>query len=141
IGACTVQAIGRRIGQGRLLVGAVIAAAIGVAGLGLSSVLLVSAVLAGVVAASTNAFGVTEGLLLQTMTPPPIRGRVLAIDGVVANIANPIGILAASLLVDRLGGRVVLVGMAVIALVGVLAILTIRRPMVLLDVAEDGALV
>ena len=102
---------------------------------------MLSALLAALVAGATNAFGVTEGLLLQTMTPPPIRGRVLAIDGVVANIANPIGILAAGLLVDRLGGRVVLVGMAVIALVGVLAILTIRRPMVLLDVAEDGALV
>jgi predicted MFS family arabinose efflux permease len=141
LGAFSVQTIGRRIGQGRLLIGAVLAASLGVAGLGLSSSLVLSALLAALVAGSTNAFGVTEGLLLQTMTPPQIRGRVLAIDGVIANIANPVGILTAGLLVDRFGGRVVLVGMAVIALVGVLAILGVRRPVVLLDVADDGALV
>ena len=141
IGAFTVQAVGRRVGQGRLLVGAVIASAVGVAGLGLSSVLLLSAVLAGLVAAATNAFGVTEGLLLQTMTPPPIRGRVLALDGVASNIANPLGILAVGLLVAAYGAPVVMVGMAFVALSGVLAILAVRRPVVLLDLDDDGLLV
>jgi predicted MFS family arabinose efflux permease len=141
IGAFTVQDLGRWLGQGRLLVVALVASAIGVAGLGSSSVLLLSAGLAGLVAAATNAFGVTEGLLLQTMTPPPIRGRVLAIDGVVANVANPLGILAVGLLAEQFGAGPVMLGMAVVAVGGVFAILAVRRPVVLLDVDEDGQLV
>ena len=75
------------------------------------------------------------------MTPPPIRGRILAIDGVVANIANPLGILTVGLLVDRFGAREVLIGMAIVAVVGVLTILAVRRPVALLDVDEEGDLV
>jgi predicted MFS family arabinose efflux permease len=141
ISAALVPIAARHLGQGRLMVATIAAAATGIAGLGLSSSFLLSAAFGALVAAATNTFGVVEGLLLQTMTPPPIRGRVLAIDGVIFNIANPLGILGAGLLVDQLGARTLLVGMAALCLLGVFAILLLRRPVVILDVDDAGELV
>jgi len=110
------------------------------AGLGVSDTLWLSLILAAVVAAFTNIFVATEGLLIQTMTPAPIRGRVLALDGVTSNLASPLGTLSAGLLIEPIGARAALLGMAGGALAAGALVVVARRAILRLGINENGEL-
>ena len=138
IGGTIISPLARRLGQGRLLVTAVVAAGTGIAGLALSGSVLSSSVLATVAGGASNAASVTSGLLLQTMSPPRLRGRVLALDGVASNIVNPASLLGVGLLVDRVGAEPVLLAMGGLIVVAVVTIIVAHRPMLDLDVDAQG---
>lgn len=138
VGGTIITPLARRLGQGRLLVAGVLAAAAGIAGLAMSGSVLTSSVLAAVAGGASNVASVTSGLLLQTMSPPRLRGRVLALDGVVANIVNPASLLGVGLLVDRIGAQVVLLAMSGLIALAVGSIVLAHRPVVGLDVDGQG---
>jgi MFS family permease len=138
--AFAIHVLNRRFSRGRILVATLAAAAVGVAALGLSGSLGVSLVLAALVGACTNMFGATEGLLVQTMTPPAIRGRVLAVDGVIFNIANPLGTMIAGLLIAPLGARTVLLLMSGLGLAATALIVASRRGILWVGINEHGEL-
>jgi predicted MFS family arabinose efflux permease len=140
IGAFAIHVLNRRFSRGRVLVGTLVASAIGLAALGLSGELAISLLLAALIGACTNMFGATETVLVQTMTPPAIRGRVLAVDGVAFNIANPLGTLIAGLLIAPLGARTVLVLLSGLGLVATALIVASRRGILWVGINEQGEL-
>ena len=141
LGGTFLAFAGRRLGQGRLLAAAIITAASGIAGLAISHSLLLSMVLAALVAGGSNAASMTASLLLQTMSPPRMRGRVLALDSVVSSLANPISLLGVGLLVERLGPTPVLLAMAGLGILALAAVRLAHRPILTLDVDSRGHLV
>ena len=136
VGGLVMAPLGRRIGQGRFLFLAVAISIVGVAGLSVSTVLLLSCALAAVAGGADNASALTRGLLLQTISPPRLRGRILALDGVVSALSNPTCLLAIGLLVAAHGPTPVLFGMAMLAALGLILVTLAHRP--LLDVQVEG---
>jgi MFS family permease len=139
LGGLVMAPLGRRFGHGRFLVAAVALSIMGVAGLSLSSSLILSCVLAAVAGGADNASALTRGLLLQTFSPARLRGRVLALDGVVSAVANPACLLAVGLLVASHGAGPVLFGMSGLAAAGLAALVVAHRPVAGLVVADGGA--
>ena len=64
----------------------------------------------------------------------------MAVDGVVFNLANPLGTMVAGLLIAPLGARAVLAGMAVLAVVMATVIVLTRRGLLWLGINEKGEL-
>jgi hypothetical protein len=81
---------------------------------------------------------VTSGLLLQTMAPPRLRGRVLALDSVLWNLINPGSLLVLGLSVAQFGAQPVLLAMGALAAVTVATIAFLHRPVLHLDVDAKG---
>jgi MFS family permease len=130
--------LGRRLGQGALFLAGVTVAGAGIVALGLSGSVLVSSVVAAVIGGASIGASVTSGMLLQTMSPPRLRGRVLALDSVLWNLVNPVSLLVIGLAVAQVGAGPVLVGMGLLAAVAVGAIGLGHRPVVHLDVDPEG---
>jgi MFS family permease len=130
--------LGRRLGQGALFLAGVTVAGAGIVALGLSGSVLVSSVVAAVIGGASIGASVTSGMLLQTMSPPRTRGRVLALDSVLWNLVNPVSLLVIGLAVAQVGAGPVLVGMGLLAAVAVGAIGLGHRPVVHLDVDPEG---
>lgn len=117
----------RLVGAGRLLVVAVAAGALALAFLGLSRWLPATLVAALVVNAGLIVYTAMASLLLQSMTSVGLRGRVMAIHGMVGFGLMPIGMLAVGIATDALGVATILVVMGAMTLVGVAAIVVVDR--------------
>lgn len=135
-GGLLMAPLSRRIGQGRFLVGSIALSIVGVAGLSLSTSLALSCLLAALAGGADNASALTRALLLQTYSPARLRGRVLALDGVVSALANPASLLAVGLLVATYGASPILLGLAVLAGLALFLLTFAHRPVLRLH--ADG---
>ncbi len=138
VGGILLAPLGRRLGQGRLFLMGVVVAGAGVAALGLSHSAVASAVVAALIGGASIGASVTSGLLLQTMSPPRLRGRVLALDSVLWNLVNPVSLLALGLAVAQVGAGPVLLAMGVLAALSVGTIALAHGPVLHLDMDASG---
>jgi MFS family permease len=139
--AITLETFGRRIGRGRLLVGSTVAAAVAIGAIGLTGVLGISLGLSLLISLFTSTFAGAAALLLQTIAPPRMRARILALYGFVFYSILPVATVTAGALVDEFGVRAVLLGMAVLMIGGAGAIALAHRELLGTDVGRDGGLV
>ena len=139
--AITLETFGRRIGRGRLLVGSTVAAGIAIGAIGLTGVLGISLGLSLLISLFTSTFAGVAALLLQTIAPPRMRARILALYGFVFYSILPVATVTAGALADEFGVRAVLLGMAVLMIVGAGAIALAHRELLGTDVGRDGGLV
>jgi predicted MFS family arabinose efflux permease len=140
LGGAVLAPVARRAGQGRLALLAVATAGLGVAGLGFSHSVPVSSAVAALIGGTSIGASVTTGLLVQTMTPPRLRGRVLALDSVIYNLVNPASLLILGLSVDGFGAAPVLLVMGLLTALCVSAVAVAHRPVLQLDVDSSGGL-
>lgn len=138
VGGILLAPLGRRLGQGRLFLVGVVVAGAGVAALGLSHSAVASAVVAALIGGASIGASVTSGLLLQTMSPPRLRGRVLALDSVLWNLVNPVSLLALGLAVAQVGAGPVLLAMGVLAALSVGTIAIVHGAVLRLDLDSSG---
>jgi MFS family permease len=140
LGAAVLAPAARRAGQGRLALCAVVTAGVGVASLGFSHSVVLSSAVAAVIGGASIGASVTTALLVQTMTPPRLRGRVLALDSVIFNLVNPASLLVLGLSVEAFGAAPVLLTMGVLTALCVAAVALAHRPVLHLDVDASGEL-
>lgn len=107
IGTVVVDAAGRRLRRGPVLLTAVGAAGLALATLGVAPHLAIALGLAGLITMTMIIYHVTSMTLLQVLAPARMRGRVLAIFDLVRLGVVPLGSLAAGLLVPEIGVAVV----------------------------------
>ncbi len=139
-GGAVLAPLGRRVGHGRLAIVAVVLAGVGIAVLGVSHTVIASSVVAAIIGGASIGASVTTGLLLQTMTPPRLRGRVLALDSVTFNLINPVSLLVLGLSVEGFGATPVLAAMGLLAAVCIASVAVAHRPVLHLDVDAQGEL-
>jgi predicted MFS family arabinose efflux permease len=106
-GTVLVDAAGRRLRRGPVLLTALGAAGLALATLGVAPHLAIALGLAGLITMSMIIYHVTSMTLLQVLAPSRMRGRVLAIFDLVRLGVVPLGSLAAGLLVPEIGVTVV----------------------------------
>ena len=138
-GTMVVDAAGRRLRRGPVLLTALGAAGVALAILGVAPHLVVALGFAGLITMSMIIYHVTSMTLLQVLAPPRMRGSVLAIFDLVRLGMVPLGSLAAGLLVPLIGVTGVFLaygGLLVAA--GVVATVACRP---LVDLQLDNALV
>jgi MFS family permease len=109
VGTVVVDAAGRRLRRGPVLLTALSAAGLSLATLGVAPHLAVALVLAGLITMSMIVYHVTSMTLLQVLAPSRMRGRVLAIFDLVRLGVVPVGSVAAGLLVVEVGVTTVFV--------------------------------
>lgn len=138
VAAFVTDPLGRRIGRGALICGALAFAAIGLAILGISASLLLSVVAVGAIAGSLGVFTATNNSLLQALSPPEMRGRVLSFYGLVVWVIFPVAAIALGHFADSFGAAPVLEAMCVLTLMSVAALLLVYRPLSKLDIGLSG---
>lgn len=138
VAAFTADPVGRFLGRGATICLALSCAAVAIALLGASTVLALSLVLVALIAGCLGIFGANNNSLLQALSPPAMRGRVLALYGLVVWVLFPAAAFATGSLADHWGARVILQAMALLT-VGALALLLVRyRQLVKLDIGRSG---
>jgi len=138
VAAFTADSFGRTLGRGAAICVALGCTAVVTAMLAVSTSLAASLVLVALIAGSLGVFGATNNSLLQALSPPVMRGRVLALYGLVVWVIFPVAAFTTGFLVDRLGARVVLLAMATLTL-GTLGLLLVTyRPLARLDIGQSG---
>ena len=75
----TTDALGRWLGRGATLLRAIVCASLAIALIGISRSLILSVLLSAMITGSLILYISTNNLLLQALTPPKMRGRVLSI--------------------------------------------------------------
>jgi MFS family permease len=139
VAAFVTDPLGRVIGRGAIISLALGCTAIALAILGLSTSLVVSVVLVGTIAGCLGVFSATNNSLLQALSPPGMRGRVLAFYGLTVWVIFPLAALGIGLSVDRFGASFVLEAMGALTLVSVAVLLLAYRPLSKLDIGLSGA--
>jgi MFS family permease len=133
-GTALVDAAGRRLRRGPVLLAALGATGLALATLGVAPHLAVALVLAGTITMAMIIYHVTSMTLLQVLAPARMRGRVLAIYDLVRLGVVPLGSLAAGLLVPEIGVAMVFVAFgSLLVIAGVIATITCR-PLVELEI-------
>jgi predicted MFS family arabinose efflux permease len=133
-GTALVDAAGRRLRRGPVLLTALGAAGLALATLGVAPHLAIALGLAGLITMSMIIYHVTSMTLLQVLAPARMRGRVLAIFDLVRLGAVPLGSLAAGLLVPELGVTVVFVVFGGLLVVAGVVPTIVCRPLVELQI-------
>jgi MFS family permease len=133
ISGTILSPVARRLGQGRVVVSGILISAAGLVGMAVSHSVIASSIFAAVAAGASIGTSVTTNLLLQTMAPPRLRGRVLALDAVLWNLVNPASLLVLGLLVDRSGAAIGLLTMGALTLIAMTAIVLAHRPVLRLE--------
>ena len=130
--------VGKRLGRGRGVVVTMVLGAVGMIGLGQSSILVVSVALVVVVAFLGSARSAMASYLMQSLTPPRMRGRVTSLADFVAQLMSISGSLAVGGLAVSAGVTPVLVGSGV-AIVVVVGLFVALWPRILrLDVDPEA---
>jgi MFS family permease len=140
VGAVVMEGMGRRLGRGRQLVLMYLACAACIAGLALTSVVPVALVLAALTTLVSIGFGGTAQLIVQTMPPPRMRARVVAVYTFAYYCALPIGTASAGTLADTFGVSAVMLAMAALTVVTTALVLLAYRPLLTVDLDEHGAI-
>ncbi len=95
-------------GSGRLMLGALGLGSCAVAVFGVSTDVTLSLLALALVGAALTAYYATANTLIQLLSPPRLRGRILSLWTLAALGAVPIGNLAAGAVADRFGAPVAL---------------------------------
>lgn len=109
-------------GDGRLMLGSLGVGSLAVALFGVSAEVGLSLVALAVVGAALTAYYSTANTLIQLLSPPRLRGRVMSLWTLAALGAMPIGSLAAGAIADRFGGPVALGGGGLLSALAVLVV-------------------
>jgi MFS family permease len=137
--AFVADPLGRVVGRGAIICLALGCTAIALAILGSTASLAVSVVVVGAIAGCLAVFSATNNSLLQALSPPEMRGRVLAFYGLVVWVIFPLASLGIGVFVDRFGASLVLEGMGALTLVSVVVLVLAYRPLSKLDIGLSGA--
>jgi MFS family permease len=139
--ALTANAIGVRLRRGRGVIVAMILGAIAMAALGISSMLWLSILLVMVVAFLGSTRSSLGAFLLQSLSPPRMRGRVASLADFIGQLMSLGGSLAVGGLAVSWGPTAVLVGAAaaIVATVGLVILLSPR--ILALDVDREARVV
>ena len=140
LAALTLESFGRWLGRGRLVVAILLGIALAVGGLGFSGLLPVSVVLAGLLAGLQYAFGGTAQLLIQTIAPPRMRGRILALYAFVVYCILPVSTISIGVLADHLGVSAVLIGMAAATIIATILVALASPALLSIDIGPAGEL-
>jgi MFS family permease len=133
-GTVVVDAAGRRLRRGPVLLAALGAAGLSLAILGVAPHLTIALALAGMITMTMIIYQVTSMTLLQVLAPARMRGRVLAIFDLVRLGVVPLGSLAAGLLVSEIGVALVFVAFGSLLVVAVVVATIACRPLVELEI-------
>ena len=114
--AFLIDPIGRRLGRGRTIIASLAVASLLLAVLAAVRILPASALTVGLLAGAASTFSATTNLLLQSLAPPNLRGRAVALYGLVYYSLQPIGLFGAGVAADGLGVAAVLAVMGACAL-------------------------
>jgi MFS family permease len=139
VAAFVTDPLGRVVGRGATICLALGCTAIALAILGISASLVVSVALVGAIAGCLGVFSATNNSLLQALSPPEMRGRVLAFYGLTVWLIFPLAAFGIGVLVDRFGASLVLEAMGALTLVSVVVLLLAYRPLSKLDIGLSGA--
>jgi MFS family permease len=136
--AVTANALGGRLRRGRAVVLLILLGAVFMAALGVSSVLVLSVALVIVVAYIGSGRSSISAYLLQSLTPPRMRGRVSSLADFIGQLMTIIGSIAIGALAVSYGPTAVLVGASAI-IVSVVLVVVIVAPWFLgLDVDAES---
>jgi MFS family permease len=138
VGAVVMEGIGRRIGRGRQIVVMFLGCAAAIAGLAVTEVLPVALVLAAAITLGSIAFGGTAQVIVQTLPPPRMRARVIAVYTFAYYCALPVGTALVGILADAFGVRAVLLGMAALTVITTTLVLLVYRELLALDLDAQG---
>ena len=139
VAAFVADPLGRVLGRGAAACLVLVCIAIALFGLGTSTSLALSIVLVGAIAGGLGVFTATNSSLLQAMSPPEMRGRVLAFYGLVVWLIFPLAALAIGNSVDRFGASHSLEAMGALTFISVVVTLIGYRPLGRLDIGQSGA--
>jgi MFS family permease len=138
IGALLLDTVGRRFGRGRAILAGVSIASVAFIFLGASRVLPLSMALMVVLTMGLGIYRVTCQLLLQTLAPARIRGRVLATFELTFWGIFSVGTFIAGVLADAVGAPTIALAFGIATLVGVALVLLLYRPFLTLDIDAEG---
>ena len=115
-GSALVGRLGERIHRGWSLLAALLIVGLAAGLLALAPWVVLAGVVLAMMGAAASAFNVAEYSILQTETPPELRGRVFAVAGVAAQFPRPPALLIAGLIAGIASVRLALGMMAWVAL-------------------------
>ena len=115
-GSTVLARRGARLHRGRTLAVSVFGAGIATTALATAPSVVVAAVVLALLGGLAAGVNVAEYSLLQTETPPELRGRVFAVANVATQCLRPPALIAAGLIADRTDARTALGAMAVAAI-------------------------
>jgi MFS family permease len=133
LGTTAVDATGRRLRRGPVLLSALAVAGLALATLGSAPHLVIALGAAGLITGSLIVYHVTSMTLLQVLAPARMRGRILAIYDLVRLGLVPPGSLVAGLLVPVIGVTGVFLSFGGLVVVAVIAATVVCRPLVVLQ--------
>ena len=113
ISALTVNTLGVRLRRGRGVVVMMLLGALGMAVLGYSRVLLLSVVIVAFVAFMGSSRSSLAQFLMQSISPPRMRGRIASLADFIAQLMSITGSLAVGVLAATWGASAVLLGCAI----------------------------
>lgn len=137
-GAIVMEGLGRRVGRGRQLVLMYLACAATISALALTEILPLGLVIAALITLASIGFGGTAQLIVQSVPPPRMRARVVAVYTFSYFCALPIGTALAGGLADAWGVRAVLLGMAALTVATTAVVVLLFRPLLRLDLDSHG---
>jgi MFS family permease len=137
-GALANDGLGRRLGQGRVLVLGLAASGLALAALGLVGSPLPALAFGAAIATGYVVHQVTVGGLLQLLAPARMRGRVVATFDLVRLGLVPIGGLVAGLLSDGLDTAFVFLVFGLLTVAGAVGTALLWRPTWSLAVDDAG---
>ena len=125
ISGLAANAVGVRLRRGRGVVVTMVLGGVCMAALGVSSILVVSIGLVVVVAFLGSSRSALSSYLMQSLTPPRMRGRVTSLADFVAQIMSITGSLAVGAAAASAGVTAVLVaaGLIIVAVVGLVVLI------------------
>jgi MFS family permease len=132
------NSLGVWLGRGRVVPLSLVLGAAGLFVLAFSTSVWLSVLLVGIVASMLILYTTTNNLVLQSLTPRSLRGRVLAIWGVAYFLSLPIGSVVAGNLGDRFGTRAVLICLALLTTAATAIVVARYRLLLGLDVGPVG---
>jgi MFS family permease len=127
VAAFAIDAVGRRAGRVRTAIVGLVTAALLLSLLATSHTFAVSAVLLGMIAGSIATYSATASMLMQSAAPGSLRGRAVALYGLIFYTLQPIGIVVLGILADRNGVATVLNWMTIATVAAVSLVVLANR--------------
>jgi MFS family permease len=127
ISAFVAEPLGRTLGRGRVLAGSLVAGGILLVLLAFAGEAWTALSLVVLVTVAVVVWTATTNVILQSLSPPALRGRVLALHGVIFFSCIPVGMLGAGLVADLIGVTATLVLFGVATCGGTIATLAFDR--------------
>jgi MFS family permease len=117
VAAFIADPLGRALGRGRLLVGSLVAGGALLVALAVTRDIATALPVAALLSTAVVVWTATTNVLLQVLAPPAMRGRVLALHGVIFFTSIPIGMVAGGIVAELVGvtAALVLLGIATCA--------------------------